>query len=154
MTWDPNKYDLTPEDTSDADEDSDDDDEDMPPLLAQNVFHTDYMQDSDDDSDSEDEYDNGIDDDISLIVDDPAEAGMDQFSTDFTPKEMNVYACMRECGRDIFEHIVVKPARSILPKKPDFEKLRPNFGWVPVDRIKKTLENSSQFYHAEQRFPM
>ena len=42
----------------------------------------------------------------------------------------------------------------ILPSNPDFEKLRPNFGWLPKDVVKATIENSTQWYQGENRFPM
>ena len=43
---------------------------------------------------------------------------------------------------------------SRLPAKPDFEKLRPLFGWIPVDRIKDTIKHTTQWYQAEGRLPM
>ena len=42
----------------------------------------------------------------------------------------------------------------ILPSNPDFEKLRPNFGWLPKDVVKATIENSTQWYQGENRYPM
>ena len=30
----------------------------------------------------------------------------------------------------------------------DLERLRPNFGWVPIQRIEDTIENTTQYYHA------
>ena len=38
--------------------------------------------------------------------------------------------------------------------QPNLELLRPLFGWVPVDRIKKTLESTTQFSRASVRLPM
>ena len=42
----------------------------------------------------------------------------------------------------------------ILPKNLDFEKLHPNFGWLPTETVKNTIKNSTQWYQAENRFPM
>ena len=36
---------------------------------------------------------------------------------------------------------------------PDLDCLRPNFGWVPVDRIKATLDKTTQFYRATIHHP-
>ena len=36
----------------------------------------------------------------------------------------------------------------------DFNRLKPNFGWLPVERIKKTLENTTQYARADTRIPM
>ena len=36
---------------------------------------------------------------------------------------------------------------------PDLDALKPNFGWVSVDRIQKTIEKTTQFYRASNHFP-
>ena len=36
----------------------------------------------------------------------------------------------------------------------DFNRLKPNFGWLPVERIKRTLENTTQYARADTRIPM
>jgi hypothetical protein len=38
--------------------------------------------------------------------------------------------------------------------KPDLVLLQPFFGWVPVDRIKKTIDSTTQFARASVRLPM
>ena len=43
----------------------------------------------------------------------------------------------------------VNPPKSILPKKPDHEALRPFFACLPADRVKATLENSTQWFKHE-----
>ena len=48
----------------------------------------------------------------------------------------------------------VKPPRSILPKNPNLDALRPDFGWTTADRVKATLENTTQWFRASGRFPM
>jgi len=44
------------------------------------------------------------------------------------------------------------PSR-VLPRMPDLDALRPNFGWVPTDRIKATLEATTQYYRATIHHP-
>ena len=36
---------------------------------------------------------------------------------------------------------------------PDLDALKPNFGWVSVDRIQKTIEKTTQFYRASNHYP-
>ena len=43
--------------------------------------------------------------------------------------------------------------QSVHPHLPDLDALRPNFGWLPVDRIKKTLEATTQYYCASAHYP-
>ena len=43
--------------------------------------------------------------------------------------------------------------QEIKRKLPDLETLRPHFGWVPVDRIKKTLDATTQYYRATVHHP-
>jgi hypothetical protein len=50
--------------------------------------------------------------------------------------------------------VMYRGPKSILPKDPDFQALRPNFGWVNVDLIRDTLKNTTQWYHAKSRYPM
>jgi len=44
--------------------------------------------------------------------------------------------------------------KSILPSKPNYEKLRPLFAWATADRIRDTLKVTTQWYQAEGRIPM
>ena len=37
---------------------------------------------------------------------------------------------------------------------PDLDALKPNFGWVSTERIKDTLDKTTQPYQAEKRVPM
>ena len=39
----------------------------------------------------------------------------------------------------------------ILPKDPDYEKLRHNFAWLPAKTVRETIENSTQWYQTENR---
>jgi hypothetical protein len=34
--------------------------------------------------------------------------------------------------------------RQVTTKEPDYHQLRPNFGWLPIDTIRKTLQNTTQ----------
>jgi len=49
--------------------------------------------------------------------------------------------------------LVYKP-KSILASKPDYEVLRPYFGWIPTQRVKDTIECTTQYYRADARLPM
>jgi hypothetical protein len=72
-----------------------------------------------------------------------------------TEFELYVFACVqakRSLGVNLLGTTV--PAKRIIPKMPDFELLRPYFGWVPASRVKQTIENTTQFYKAEGRIPM
>jgi hypothetical protein len=44
-------------------------------------------------------------------------------------------------------------SNTVTVAKPDFELVRPFFGWVPVDRIKKTIDSTTQFAWASVRLP-
>jgi hypothetical protein len=48
----------------------------------------------------------------------------------------------------------VKHGSMVHTKEHDFECLCPNFGWTTIDHIKKTLENTTQFNRALDRYPM
>ena len=48
----------------------------------------------------------------------------------------------------------VNGTQKVERKEMDFNRLKPNFGWMPVERIKRTLENTTQYAHADQRIPM
>ena len=43
--------------------------------------------------------------------------------------------------------------QTIVHKLPDLNSLRPHFGWVPTDRIKATLDATTQYYHATVHYP-
>ena len=43
--------------------------------------------------------------------------------------------------------------RTIVPKLPDLNSLRPHFGWVPTDCIKATLDATAQYYCATMHYP-
>ena len=45
-------------------------------------------------------------------------------------------------------------AHTVSVAQPNLEILRPLFGWVPVDRIKKTIAATNQFARASVRLPM
>ena len=46
---------------------------------------------------------------------------------------------------------VHREPRSVLPKKPDFEALRPYFNWISIERIQETLANTTQFFRAARQ---
>jgi hypothetical protein len=43
--------------------------------------------------------------------------------------------------------------RDISTRVPNLELLRPNFGWIPIDRIKQTIKSTTQFARASERLP-
>jgi hypothetical protein len=43
--------------------------------------------------------------------------------------------------------------RDLSTRAPNLELLRPNFGWVPIDRIKQTIKATTQFARASTRLP-
>ena len=51
------------------------------------------------------------------------------------------------------EIVVYKP-KSRLPYKPDFQLLRPLFGWIPPTRIRDTIRCTTQWYQADTCLPM
>ena len=94
----------------------------------------------------------------------------------FTKHELNVYKCLKytaKTNQQAYKSAVsdgstknvdesskvdfqgtTKPLRDILPNKPDYEALRKYFAWLLVDRVKATLENTTQWFKAEGRMPM
>jgi hypothetical protein len=42
----------------------------------------------------------------------------------------------------------------VQPKQLDFIRLQPNFGFIPVDRIKHTLQHTTQYARLDNRFPL
>jgi len=80
----------------------------------------------------------------------------DDYGEVFNEHELNVTACLRAVHtavRSVFTG-AVKPPRSILPKKPNYDALRPYFGWTTAERVKATLENTTQWFRASGRLPM
>jgi hypothetical protein len=43
---------------------------------------------------------------------------------------------------------------NVTPKQHDFTRLKPHFGFVPAQRIQKTLENTTQFRRMDARLPL
>ncbi len=43
---------------------------------------------------------------------------------------------------------------NVNPKQHDFNRLKPNFGFVPANRIQKTNENTTQFCRLDNRLPL
>ena len=57
------------------------------------------------------------------------------------------------CLREVHLHRLANPARKVSVESPDLNRMRPNFGWLPVDRIRKTIEATTQFYRATISYP-
>ena len=43
--------------------------------------------------------------------------------------------------------------QTVMPNLPDLDQLKPNFAWIPIERIKKTLEATTQYYRATVHHP-
>ena len=56
--------------------------------------------------------------------------------------------CAKYCIND------TEKKHTVERKELDFNRLKPNFGWMPVERVKRTLENTTQFARADNRIPM
>jgi len=87
---------------------------------------------------------------------DPACHDSDAFYDPVTPDEYDTYP--DECYHDTTDGEVVansskvhKAPKSIMPAKPNFESLRKFFNWVDVDRVRKTLEHTTQFFRAARQ---
>src|SRR6476620_714702 len=73
----------------------------------------------------------------------------------FEHHQANVEVCVSTVTR------VVNNSRSTLRQPPNFQALRPFLGWSSLERVKKTLENTTQFFrrprsmdhHHKSRFP-
>ena len=69
----------------------------------------------------------------------------------------NLYSCIMYAYLHVKNKLACGPMLNsfkpykILPKDLDFEKLRPNFAWIPAKTVKETIENSTQWYQAENR---
>jgi hypothetical protein len=83
------------------------------------------------------EYTGNIDEDIDLIIHhcriEHGERQLEQETEEFLERRIN--------------------QRSLSTAAPNLELLRPNFGWLPLDRIKKTIKATTQFARAAHRYP-
>lgn len=71
----------------------------------------------------------------------------------FDAREINIYRATVAAKNDSYSMLAGRPARTVLPTKPDYDQLRPYFGFIPTDRIRETIRNTTQFYRAEKRYP-
>lgn len=69
-------------------------------------------------------------------------------------KRIEKYFDEEDPVREVHNRRVFFKPKSIVPKEPDYEKLRPFLGWIRADRVKATLENTTQWYRQEKRIPM
>ena len=94
--------------------------------------------------------DNWSDDGSSVISDVDCEENLTH------PFRIFVNACIMEARQHYAQNWtkVGTKSKTILPKQPDYEKLRPHFGWVSADRVKHTLKNTTQFFKANVWYPM
>lgn len=80
----------------------------------------------------------------------------DGYGESFSAHELNVTSCLRAVHKTTWNVLagIVRPPRAILPKKPNFDALRPYFGWISADKVKSTLEHTTQWFRASCRMPM
>ena len=53
------------------------------------------------------------------------------------------------------QHVFRANQHDVSPETPDYEKFRPYFGWVNVDTVQKTMEQSTQWgVSIPNTFPM
>ena len=87
---------------------------------------------------------------------DPLDESPDEGTDEYDP-ELEIFTCLLDIADELKEPET--PLLSVMRnfvnnKNPDYEKLRPYFGWVPAKRIRETLKNTTQWYKAEARFPL
>ncbi len=127
------------------------DDEDIPELVVPTV-----LLDDDSSTDSDDTHSLSDRDDMSVQSEINLHDEFEFAESNFDPFELYVAACVMEAKerKDINLGGVTIPPRNVLPKKPNYELLRPHFAWINTDRIKATLKNTTQFFKANVWYPM
>ena len=65
---------------------------------------------------------------------------------DFDDGEYDHEVIVEYCVRHAFETMVKRHV-------PCYDNLRPYLGYIPVERVKKTFENTTQWYRASTRLP-
>jgi hypothetical protein len=141
VEWNPFKYDHTvDEPDSPADEISIEEDE-------QNSDRDGYQATIDD---LFNEYSYTVRMALRESVDD-----LDEYLGVFSSHELNIFTCIHEAHAGDVDYLnKLKLPRSIIPSTPNYSALRPNFGYLPTDRIKHTLKNTTQWYKTEGRLPL
>ncbi len=104
--------------------------------------------------------------DVATARRDAADSRVDAFGQTLTHNSTDVethaahvdsiLATVRVLACTIFATVVAKLSafpQHIRPNLPDLDSLRPHFGWVPVERIKQTLDATTQFYRATVHHP-
>jgi Reverse transcriptase (RNA-dependent DNA polymerase) len=64
--------------------------------------------------------------------------------------ELHAYAC----NAHVLAPTIVVNRHIVRPKQQDFQRLKPHFGFVPVERIQKTIANTSQYARMDNRLPL
>jgi hypothetical protein len=57
-------------------------------------------------------------------------------------------------GEYVDKTLLLVHNNNVTPKQHDFNRLKPHFGFVPAQRIQKTLENTTQFCRMDARLPL
>jgi hypothetical protein len=112
-----------------------------------------------------------LDDEFSvadLLLDAPPDTGdQDPRVNDFGQYtgnlESDIDLLINECRAEHTGRVATEDALNVLERRinqrtvskaaPNLESLRPNFGWLPLERIKKTIQNTTQFARNMPRYP-
>jgi hypothetical protein len=78
--------------------------------------------------------------------------GVHPDTTDFTKMFCSKAKLVKNDFIDDFLYEVY--LNNVNPKQHDFNRLKPNFGFVPANRIQKTIENTTQFCRLDNRLPL
>ena len=157
-------------DPTTLDEDWDEDDmEDEPPELE--FYHDDDDPDEDDDDDEYAEDFTNHDLNVYMCINGAKEESEEDATTPFQvhnqsttekddgestppqPEPPDEKVTPPKPSKPTLGGTVI-PLRTVLPKKPDYEALRPYFVWLPIERIKATIKGTAQWFKAEGRIPM
>ena len=76
----------------------------------------------------------------------------DGYEEDFSTHEISIMSCLSSLRTAMLG--TVRPPRNILPCKPDFEALRPFFGWASANKVHHTLKHTTQWFHNSCCLPM
>ena len=137
-TWDPSDYDVKPKDA----DVEDDDDESVPNLVLNEDSGS---EDADDNYTPVHRRDSRHVHKTTAVYSNAGHDGAPIYSV----HELNVSAATKKYDASL----VYQPYKSIVPKKPDIEALKPYFAWCPEQTIKDTLQHSTQLNMHERRYP-
>jgi hypothetical protein len=116
--------------------------------LAIDAPHDHHVLDLDPRTTAYGEYTGNLSDDIDLII---HHCHLNQYSR-FLPTDVFGESLDADIS-DASQPTLLLYHQTVSVTKPNLEILRPNFGWVPIDRIKQTIRATTQFARASARLP-